>query len=108
MGIPNNVPWRYLKEEQRQQILEGDPENDFDGVKGFFTWLERKKYKLHVRVFLSRYRGYASCPECGGTRLRAEARAAGVAGEAIPEIWALPVEQAGAFFGRLALFEVRT
>ena len=61
-GIPSNVPWRQLGEDQRQRILEGDPEHDYHGVKGFFAWLERKKYKLHVRVFLSRYRGYATCP----------------------------------------------
>ncbi|OLE45756.1 MAG: hypothetical protein AUG46_11725 [Acidobacteria bacterium 13_1_20CM_3_58_11] len=72
-GIPTNVPWRQLTAEQRRLILDGDPENDYEGVKGFFTSLERKKYKLHVRVFLSRFRGYATCPECGGTRLRAEA-----------------------------------
>src|SRR5260370_35796163 len=74
-GIPTNAPWRQLTAEQRRLILEGDPENDYEGVKGFFTWLERKKYKLHVRVFLSRFRGYATCPDCRGTRLRAEARA---------------------------------
>src|SRR5205807_291607 len=67
-GIPTNVPWRQLTAEQRRLVLEGDPENDFDGVKGFFTWLERKKYKLHVRVFLTGYRGYATCPDCSATR----------------------------------------
>ncbi|PYU68764.1 MAG: hypothetical protein DMG49_15225 [Acidobacteria bacterium] len=46
----------------------------FLGVRGFFAHLERKKYKLHVRVFLSRYRGYSVCGECRGTRLRTEAR----------------------------------
>jgi len=43
------------------------------GVRGFFDWLETKKYKLHVRVFLSKYRGYTLCPDCGGSRLRQEA-----------------------------------
>ncbi|HVH71328.1 MAG TPA: excinuclease ABC subunit A, partial [Candidatus Dormibacteraeota bacterium] len=79
-GIATNVPWRQFTAEQRRLVLEGDPENDYEGVKGFFQWLERKKYKLHVRVFLSRYRGYATCPECRGTRLRAEARAVHIAG----------------------------
>ena len=46
------------------------------GVKGYFRWLESKAYKMHVRVFLSKYRGYALCPDCRGQRLRAEARAA--------------------------------
>jgi excinuclease ABC subunit A len=106
--IPTNVAWRHLTADQRKLILEGDPENDFDGVKGFFNWLERKKYKLHVRVFLSRYRGYATCPDCGGTRLRAEARAVRVAGKSITEICTLTVKEARAFFAGLQLTEAQT
>ena len=53
--------------------MDGDG-GDYEGVRGFFAWLERKKYKVHVRVFLSRYRGYQTCPDCGGARLRREAR----------------------------------
>ena len=102
-GIPTDVPWRQLTAEQRRLILEGDPENDFDGVKGFFTYLERKKYKLHVRVFLSRYRGYATCPECGGTRLRAEARAVRITGKSITDLCKLTVKDARVFFASLAL-----
>jgi len=106
-GIPTNVPWRQLKEEDRRKILEGDPQNDYDGVKGFFAWLERKKYKLHVRVFLSRYRGYATCPECGGTRLRPEARAVRVAGRTITDICKLTVKEARVFFAELQLSETQ-
>ncbi|MGB8459559.1 MAG: excinuclease ABC subunit UvrA, partial [Candidatus Acidiferrum sp.] len=107
-GIPLNVPWRQLSSEQRRLVLEGDPENNFEGVKGFFNWLERKKYKLHVRVFLSRYRGYATCPECGGTRLRPEARAVRVAGRSITELTKLTVKEARAFFSTLVLSESQT
>ena len=106
-GIPANIPWRQLTPEQRRLVLEGDPENDFDGVKGFFAWLERKKYKLHVRVFLSRYRGYATCPECRGTRLRPEARAVRVAGKSITEICQLTVKEARAFFSTLQLTDAQ-
>jgi excinuclease ABC subunit A len=102
-GIPTNVAWRHLTAEQRRLVLEGDPTNDFEGVKGFFSYLERKKYKLHVRVFLSRYRGYALCPECGGTRLRPEARAVRVAGRSITEICKLTVKEARVFFATLQL-----
>jgi excinuclease ABC subunit A len=104
-GIPTNVPWRQLSAEQRGLILEGDPENEYEGVKGFFTWLERKKYKLHVRVFLSRFRGYATCPDCGGTRLRAEARAVRVAGKSITEVCKLTVKEARVFFSAMQLSE---
>src|SRR6202035_3011536 len=88
-------------------ILEGDPENDFEGVKGFFAWLERKKYKLHVRVFLSRYRGYATCPECSGTRLRAEARAVRITGRSITDLCKLTVKEARVFFTELKLTEAQ-
>jgi excinuclease ABC subunit A len=102
-GIPLDVPFHRLTAAQRGRILEGDPEHDFPGVRGFFTWLERKKYKLHVRVFLSRYRGYATCPECHGTRLRAEARAVRIAGRAITELCQMTVWQAREFFDTLTL-----
>jgi excinuclease ABC subunit A len=104
-GIPTNVPWRQLSAEQRRLVLEGDPANKYDGVKGFFHWLERKKYKLHVRVFLSRYRGYATCPECGGTRLRAEARAVRITGRSITDLCRLTVKEARKFFAELKLTE---
>jgi excinuclease ABC subunit A len=107
-GIATNVAWRHLTADQRRLILEGDPENDYDGVKGFFNWLERKKYKLHVRVFLSRYRGYAICPECGGTRLRPEARAVRVAGKSITEICKLTVKEARTFVAGLQLTEAQS
>ena len=107
-GIPTNVPWRQLNEEDRRRILEGDPENDYDGVKGFFQWLERKKYKLHVRVFLSRYRGYATCPDCGGTRLRPEARAVKITARTITDVCKLTVKEARKFFAELQLTEAQS
>jgi len=102
-GIPLDAPFRQLTAEQRDFVIEGDPDAGFPGVKGFFAWLERKKYKLHVRVFLSRYRGYATCPECGGTRLRAEARAVRIQGKSITEVCALTVAEARQFFGSVQL-----
>ena len=107
-GIPFEVPYRDLTAEQRDAILEGDRKADFPGVKGFFSWLERKKYKLHVRVFLSRYRGYATCPECHATRLRVEARAVKIAGRSITEVCQMTVKQARPFFAGLQLSAAET
>jgi excinuclease ABC subunit A len=105
-AIPLDVPFYDLTPAQREAIIEGDRKEDYPGVKGFFGWLERKKYKLHVRVFLSRYRGYATCPDCKGTRLRAEARAVKIAGVAITEACQLTVKQARPFFDGLTLTEM--
>ena len=102
-GIPVDAPFRELTSAQQAAILDGDKKEDYPGVKGFFGWLERKKYKLHVRVFLSRYRGYATCPDCGGTRLRAEARAVKIAGRSITEVCQMTVKEARPFFSALQL-----
>jgi len=107
-GIPLDVPFRDLTAAQRDAIVEGDRREDFVGVKGFFAWLERKKYKLHVRVFLSRYRGYALCPECNGTRLRPEARAVKIVGRSITEVCRMTVKEIRPFFDCLKLSPAET
>ncbi len=99
-----DTPWSQLTDEERRFIVEGDG-SEYEGVKGFFRWLERKKYKVHVRVFLSRYRGYLTCPECNGARLRREARDVQVGGRTIDALCALTVRDADRFFADLALSE---
>jgi excinuclease ABC subunit A len=100
-GVPMDVPWRDLSEADRAWVIEGD--DTYDGVAGFFRQLEKKKYKVHVRVFLSRYRGYQTCRTCGGTRLRHEARQVTVGGQTIDAVSALTVAGARRFFDTLAL-----
>src|SRR5207253_1592575 len=98
-----DVPWSDLTADEKQFVVEGN--DDFDGIRGFFRWLERKKYKVHVRVFLSRYRGYLTCPDCGGARLRREARDVRVSGRTIDRVSALTVREAQTFFRDLSLSE---
>ena len=100
-GVRLDVPWVDLREDERRFIIDG--EGSYEGIRGFFNWLERKKYKVHVRVFLSRYRGYQPCPECGGARLRREARDVHVGGRTIDVVCALTVREAQRFFGGLGL-----
>ena len=100
-GVPTNVPWFDLTEAQKDIIKDGS--GSFPGIRGFFRELDRKKYKLHVRVFLSKYRGYARCPECKGTRLRAEARAVLLSGRNICEVASLTIKAATDFFDQLQL-----
>jgi len=99
--IPLDVAWAELDEAQQELILDGD--GKFLGVRGFFQYLERKKYKLHIRVFLSRYRGYSTCPDCRGTRLRLEARQVKINGKNICDVCALTVEDAAKFFASVQL-----
>jgi excinuclease ABC subunit A len=101
LGVPLDVPWRELPEAAREIVLRG--KGTFAGVYGFFTQMERKKYKLHVRVMLSKYRGYAECPDCRGQRLRAEARSVRINGLSICQSTALTIAQAKEFFNALRL-----
>ena len=76
VGVPDDVPWRDLRPEEREWVIEGDGrrrDGHWFGVRGYFAWLERKSYRMHIRVLLSRYRGYLPCEGCGGARLKPEA-----------------------------------
>ncbi len=101
--IPTHIPFERLTAEQQAYVIDGEPgygeENGktwpkyWYGVKGFFRWLEKTTYKMHVRVFLSRYRSYNTCPACGGTRLQPEALCWKWRGLSLPELYALPVDR---------------
>lgn len=95
-GIPLDMPWRELDEADRRRVLLGD--GAWKGVDAFFRRLQRKIYKVHVRVLLARYRGYPTCTDCGGERLAEEGRAWRVGARTLPDVLGLDVESALAFF----------
>jgi len=91
-GIPTSVPFSHLKPEQQKFILEGG--DGYYGVKGFFDWLESRKYKVQVRVLLSRYRKFVACPACHRTRLNEKALAIKIQGKSIGDFCTLTVREA--------------
>jgi excinuclease ABC subunit A len=94
-GIPLDTPIRELTSDHLDFIL--------GAVRDFFTYLETKKYKLHVRVFLSRYRGYTVCPDCRGSRLREDARNVYVAGKNIADVCRMTLRESSEFFAGVQL-----
>ncbi|MDC0935244.1 excinuclease ABC subunit UvrA [Pirellulales bacterium] len=92
--IAIDQPVGDLSDRAWRHVQEGIPERDFGGLDGFFAWLERNKYKMHVRVFLSRWRGYYPCDTCKGARLKAEALAVHFAGKSFADIAAMKVHEA--------------
>lgn len=88
--IPLDQPWEGLSAEQQHEVL-------FSAGKGYIgpvAWLkrlERKIYKMHVRVFLSKYRSEVTCSECGGGKLRKEALSYHVSGLTIAQLTAMPL-----------------
>jgi excinuclease ABC subunit A len=101
--IPTDVPFRQLSQRQIDLIVHGVHERSFAGLDGFFAALERRKYKMHIRVFLSRWRSHRPCPACGGLRLRPESLCTRLGGKNIGEIGAMKVRDAAAFFRDLDL-----
>ncbi len=103
--LPVDIPFQELSEEHVALIREGVPEREFGGLKGFFQWLERRKYKMHLRVFLSRWRSYKPCPACQGSRLRPEALAVKIQGLNIAQISQMEIRAAVPLFKKLELNE---
>ncbi|NQU24060.1 MAG: excinuclease ABC subunit UvrA, partial [Candidatus Nealsonbacteria bacterium] len=101
--LPVDVPFSQLEPQHVDLIARGVPEQDFGGLDGFFAWLARRKYKMHIRVFLSRWRSYRPCPACHGARLRPEALATRIGGRNMAEISAMKICDAAEFFRNLEL-----
>ncbi|MFQ5457434.1 MAG: excinuclease ABC subunit UvrA, partial [Myxococcota bacterium] len=108
--IPVKLPWNALTAKQREWVLKGErtrtgkpKRGGFGGAFGLFEKLETKRYKLHVRVFLSRYKSQTICETCQGGRLRKEAYAVRVGGAHIAAASRMTVKEAGRFFSGLCL-----
>jgi excinuclease ABC subunit A len=99
--IPTTIPFRELKEKDKRSILDGN--NDFFGVRGFFQYLEKKKYKMHVRVFLSRYRAYTICPLCQGKRLKEHVLHVKIQGKSINDMSSMTIDALHDFFKALTV-----
>ena len=100
-GVDLTVPYRLLGQDTQQLLWEGD--KSFDGINDFFEYLEGKRYKLHVRVLLSRYRTPFECPRCHGSRLKPDARFVKVAGTDIQQVTEMTIDGAMAWLTSLAL-----
>jgi excinuclease ABC subunit A len=103
-GLPDNVPWARLPEKVKRAVWDGEPggrqnwQRKWYGIRGFFDWLESRTYRMHVRVYLSRFRSYGTCPDCDGARLTPEARLYRIAERTLPEVEALAVAEAERVF----------
>ncbi|MCA9515652.1 MAG: excinuclease ABC subunit UvrA, partial [Myxococcales bacterium] len=101
-GVPLDVPFGDLTPAQRHFVLEGSGgKKGWEGVRGWFDWLESKTYKMHVRIFLSRYRAYVPCKDCGGTRLKPETKRYKLGGRTVSEVLALSIRDARAWLTEL-------
>ena len=101
--IPVNVPFKELTSAQVELIRKGF--GDFKGIDKFFEWLETKTYKIHIRILLSRYRGYTTCTACKGSRLRREALQVKIGDLDISQVTSFPIGKTLQFFKSIELSE---
>ena len=106
-GIPIFEPYCKLSEEQRRTIWKqrsnDDLENSFVGLDEFFEWVDSQKYKIQFKYMMSRFCGRATCPECGGSRLRREALWVRLCGRTIDELLQMNIDEALDFFGSMQI-----
>jgi len=101
--LPIDIPFRKLTPEHLELITRGVAEEDFGGLDGFFKWLERRKYKMHLRVFYNRWHSYRECPECHGARLNQFPLAWQLNGHPISTVCGWTIEEALNWFASLDL-----
>jgi len=114
--IRTSAPYRELTDEERTWLLDGDEgprakwdEDKWPGVHGFFKWLERRRYKTHVRILLAKYRRFVTCPVCGGAKLKAEALNVLVDGQSIADVGRLSIRDLVAWLDKISsIAEVAT
>ena len=99
--IPTDVPFAQLTIAQQQALCDGDG-GEYEGIRGWFAWLETRTYRMHIRIFLARYRSYVTCAGCHGGRLKAEALLTRIRGQDITQIYAMPVGATYTFFRDLS------
>ncbi|MFN8614799.1 MAG: excinuclease ABC subunit UvrA [Vampirovibrionales bacterium] len=100
-GIPTNVAFNQLSPQHQTAVLEGF--GTYPGVRPFFEWLESKRYKVHVRVMLAKYRGYYLCPDCHGSRLNAQANRAHIQGVSFGAVQEWPLHEVHHWLDQLSL-----
>ncbi len=104
LGIPVDVPYEKLSHAHKELLWKGLGDERFTGIRPFFAEIEKDAgYKMHYRVFLSRYRGYATCPDCDGSRLNPDARLIRVSGRDIGEVTRMNIADASEFFRNLEI-----
>lgn len=100
-NFPIHTPYNRLTEQQLDFLWHGN--SHWEGIDGFFRWLDTRMDKIQFRVLKARYRGKTRCPECGGSRLRKEAGYVKVGGRSITELVKMPVSELSTFFDKLTL-----
>ncbi len=107
-GVRVTAPYREFTAEERAWLLDGEPgrtqnhDERWPGVRGFFRWMEGKRYKTHVRILLARYRRFVPCAACGGTKLRPDALNVRVSGKTIAEVGRLSIDELAEWIGALS------
>ncbi|MDE6632258.1 MAG: excinuclease ABC subunit A, partial [Muribaculaceae bacterium] len=101
IGFPIHKPYLELSQDEKDILWHG--RGKWEGIDGFFRWVDENQYKIQYRVMKARYRGRTTCPDCHGTRLRKDAEYVKVGGKSITELVRMPISDLQVFFDELRL-----
>lgn len=101
IGFPIHKPYIELSREEKDILWHG--KGQWEGIDGFFRWVDENQYKIQYRVMKARYRGRTECPDCHGSRLRPDAEYVKVGGKSITDLVRMPISQLQSFFDDLSL-----
>lgn len=101
LGFPIHKPYIELTQDEKDILWKG--KGEWEGIDGFFRWVDENQYKIQYRVMKARYRGKTTCPECHGARLRKDAEYVKVGGKSITELVRMPISKLQVFFDELQL-----
>ena len=102
--FPIHEPYMNLTQEQKDYLWHGDGK-DWEGIDGFFAWLDQRQDKMQFRVLKARFRGKTTCPNCHGSRLRKDVEYVKIGGKTITDLVKMPVSSLIEFFSSLSLNE---
>lgn len=100
-NFPIHTPYNELTEAQRDFLWHGN--SMWEGIDGFFRWLDSRQDKMQYRVLKARYRGKTTCPDCRGSRLRPDVEYVRIGGKSITDLVKMPVSALSEFFDNLEL-----
>lgn len=103
IGFPIHKPYMELTQDEKDILWHG--KGKWEGIDGFFRWVDENQYKIQYRVMKARYRGRTVCPDCHGSRLRKDAEYVKIGGKSITELVRMPISKLQNFFNSLTLDE---
>ncbi|HXJ80185.1 MAG TPA: excinuclease ABC subunit UvrA [Candidatus Methylomirabilis sp.] len=104
-GFSLDTPWSKLSKKAREVILDGEPNDGFEGAVKLLQRRYKETLSDETRAEVEQFMMEKACPACAGSRLRPETLSVKIAGRSIADVVAFSIKDARQFFDTLSLSE---